>query len=147
MNTGFVKNIIITGFPVGGKTFFIIYIVIYDLSKTSTVITVDMMCHRAIQFGRWHWRKILCIPVDFGNNMSVYQMTELVIRKLEHFPNIIEFIQSIQIISNDKIIQTPAEFYNVIDNIFKFVCGMNSHKGKKILAIYNPTQLQYIIGC
>ena len=34
-------------------------------------------------------------------------------------------------IANDKIGQTPAEFYNVIDNIFKFF-GMNFHKVNKI---------------
>ena len=42
--------------------------------------------------------------------MSVYQMTEFAIKKLERFPNIIEFIQSIHIIPNDKIGQTPAKF-------------------------------------
>ena len=50
-------------------------------------------------------------------------------------------------IANGKIGQTPARFDNVIDNIFKVVCGMNVHKGKKnILATYNPTQLQPIRG-
>ena len=72
MNIGFVKTIIITGFPCGGKTFFIMYIVIYDQSKGLTVITVAMMCHRAIQLGGWHWHKHLCISVDCGNKMSVY---------------------------------------------------------------------------
>ena len=45
MNTGFVKNIIIAGFPGGGKTFVMIYIVIYAHSKGLTVITVSMVCH------------------------------------------------------------------------------------------------------
>ena len=50
-------------------------------------------------------------------------------------------------IANDKIGQTPAKFDNVIDNIFKAVCGINFHKGKKILLeIYDPTQLQTIRG-
>ena len=68
-----------------------------------------------------------------SNKISVYQMTELAIKKLEHFPNIIEFIWSIRMIYNDKIGQTPEEFDHVIDNIFKVVCGMNVHKGKYIL--------------
>ena len=72
LNTGFVKNIIVAGFPGGGKTFVMMYIVIYDLSKVLTVITADMMLHIEIQHGGWHWHKILCIPVDCGNNMSVY---------------------------------------------------------------------------
>ena len=50
-------------------------------------------------------------------------------------------------IANDKIGQTPTKFDNVIDNIFKLFCGMNVHKGGKfLLAIYDPTQLQPIIG-
>ena len=55
LNTIFVKNIIIAGFPGGGKTFFIMYIVIYAFSKGLTVITVAMMFHREIQLGGWHW--------------------------------------------------------------------------------------------
>ena len=61
--------------------------------------------------------------------MSVYQMTKLAIQKLERFPNIIEFIRIIHMIANDKIGQTPAEFDNAIDKIFKAVCSMNVHKG------------------
>ena len=49
MNTGFVSNIIIAVFPGGGKTFVIMYIVIYDCSKVLSVIKVSMMCHLKIQ--------------------------------------------------------------------------------------------------
>ena len=50
-------------------------------------------------------------------------------------------------ISNDKIGQTPAKFDNVIDNIFKVVCGMNVQKEEKnLLETCNPTQLQPIRG-
>ena len=90
-----------------------------------------MMCHRLIQLGGWYLHKRFCTPVDSSNNMSVCQMEELAIHKLERFPNKIEFIQSINMIANDKIGQTPAEFDNVIDNIFKVVFGRNGHKGKK----------------
>ena len=51
MNTSFVKNINIAGFPVGGKIFFMMYIVIYDRPKGLTVIKVAMMFHQAIQLG------------------------------------------------------------------------------------------------
>ena len=112
------------------------------------MITVPMMFHRAIKIGGWYWHKLLCIPVDHGNNMSVYRMIELAIHKLYHFPNRIEFIWGINMISNDKIGQTPAEFDNVIDNVFKVVCGLNFQKGNKfLLVIYDPAQLQPIRGC
>ena len=77
------------------------YIVIYTPLKVLTVITFAMICHLAIQPGGWHWHTILCIPVDCGNNMSIYRMTELAIQKLELFPNRIEFIWSIHMIAND----------------------------------------------
>ena len=48
--------------------------------------------------------------------MSVYRITELVIQKLERFPERIEFILSIHITANSEIGQTPDEFDNVIDN-------------------------------
>ena len=51
INTGFVKNIIIAGFPGGGKTYFMMYIVIYACSNGLTVITVAMMFHQEIQLG------------------------------------------------------------------------------------------------
>ena len=50
-------------------------------------------------------------------------------------------------IANDEIGQSPAEFDNAIDDIFKVVCGTNFQKGIKFLiATYNPTQLQPIRG-
>ena len=36
-------------------------------------------------------------------------------------------------IANEKIGQNPDKFDYVIDNIFKVVCGINFHKGKKFL--------------
>ena len=71
MNTGFMTNLIIEGSPGGGKTFFMMYIVIYAGPKGIPVIKVDMMCHKAIQLGGWHWHKLLCITVYRGNNMYV----------------------------------------------------------------------------
>ena len=44
-----------------------------------------MMCCRSIQLGGWHFDKLSCIPIDRGNNISVYQITELAIEKLELF--------------------------------------------------------------
>ena len=38
-------------------------------------------------------------------------------------------------IANDKVGQTLSEFDNIIENIFKLVCGMNVHKGKN--SFYN----------
>ena len=82
MNTGFMKNIIIAGFTGGGIVFVRMYIVIYARSKVFTVIKVAMMCHRSIILGGWYCHKRFCIPFDCGNNMSVYQMKELGVKKI-----------------------------------------------------------------
>ena len=82
MSTGFAKNIFIAGFSGGGKTFVMMYIVIYDRSKGLTVIKVSIMCHQEIQLGGWHWQNFLYIPVDIDNRMYLYQITELEIHKL-----------------------------------------------------------------
>ena len=74
-------------------------------------------------------------------------MKELAIHKLERFQSIIELIWSIHMIANDKSGQTPAKFDNLIDNIFKYFCSMNVHKGEEnILTTYEPTQLKTIRG-
>ena len=43
-------------------------------------------------------------------------------------------------IAHDKIGQTPAEFYNAINNIFKVVCGMNVHKGNNYSCNIQPNK-------
>ena len=68
MNNGFVNNIIIAGFSGGGKTFVMMYMVIYARLKGLTVITFSIMCHRAVQLGGWHCHILLCIPVDCGTS-------------------------------------------------------------------------------
>ena len=146
MNNDFIKNFIIAGFPGGGKTFIMMYMVLYARSQGLTVVTVAMIAHRAIQLGGIHWHKLLCIPVDRSNNMSVYRMAELAIRKMEMYhPMRIEFIKSIHIIANDEIGQSPAEFDSVCDNVLRLLCGYNIYKARKlVIATYDPTQLQPI---
>ena len=50
-------------------------------------------------------------------------------------------------IPNNKIGQNPAEFDNVIANIFKLVCDMDVHKGIFLLLVtydpHNPNLLEY----
>eukprot|EP00957_Ditylum_brightwellii_P112261 8559092-Ditylum_brightwellii.AAC.1 len=49
--------------------------------------------------------------------------------------------------TNDEMGQSQAEINNVIDNIFKVICGVNVHKANKFwLGAYGPTQLQPIWG-
>ena len=147
MNIQYTKNVIITGFPGRGKTFVMMYVVLYARSKGLTVITVALMAHRAIQLGGWHWHKLLCIPVDRNNNMSVCRTTELAWQKLDRHPQRKEFVKSIHVFFNDEIGQKNAELDNVIDNLSRLVSNNNVYMGGKLLiGTYDPTQLQPISG-
>ena len=64
--------------------------------------------------------------------MSTYQMTELAIQKIKTNRNIIEVVWSIHMIANYKIGQTTVKFDNIIEIIFKIVCGINVYKLKQI---------------
>ena len=61
MSKGYTKNVIIVGFPGGGKTFLMMFLMIYAILRGLNVISVAMMAHRAIQLGGWHWHKLLRI--------------------------------------------------------------------------------------
>lgn len=147
MRNRFVKNIIIAGFPGGGKTFCMMFIVLYARSRGLNVLPTAMMSHRAVQLGGWHWHKLLCIPPDKGNNMSVYRQAELALQRLERYPNCIEFIKTIHMFASDEIGQRSAEFDDVIDTICRHVRGANVYKGGIMeIATFDPTQLQPIRG-
>ena len=120
-----------------------IYIVIYALSKVLTVITVDMMWHWVIQHSGWNRHKLSYIYVDCGNNMSIYQMTELAIMKLERFPKIIDFIQIIYMTANDKSVKLLPNFIirlPIFSRLFAVWIKIF------IIEKYYPTQLQPIRG-
>ena len=58
-----------------------------------------------------------------------------------------EFTQSINVIANDEIGQSSAQFDNVVDNILKLICHINAYKGNKLnFAAYDPAKLQLMKG-
>ena len=59
MKSAYTKNVIIVGFPGGGKTFIMMYVMLYARSQGLTIMSTAMMAHRACQLGGWHWHKLL----------------------------------------------------------------------------------------
>ena len=109
------------------------YILIYARSRGLITVSIAMMSHRAIQLGGIHWHKLLCIPVDHSNNMSVYRMTELAIMKMErYYPMRIQFLKSIHMFATDEIGQSSAQFDSICDNIIRLICGINIYKENKL---------------
>ena len=59
----FVKCNIISGAPGSGKTFLMMYLAVYAVSKGLTVGITAMMSKRAIQIGGSHIHQMFCLPV------------------------------------------------------------------------------------
>ena len=58
----FTKNIGIRGFPGGGKTWCMMYCMLYAISKGLTVCTTAMMCKRALHLGGVHVNQVFKLP-------------------------------------------------------------------------------------
>ena len=128
-------------------TFCMMYLAIYTRSRGLTIINAAMMAHRAIQLGVWHWHKLLRIPVDRTNNISVVKMTEIAIERLGKYPERIKFIKSINLFISDEICQRSAEFDDIIDSICRIIRRLNVYKCNILeVATFDPTQFQLIKG-
>ena len=108
-------------------------LVLYALSNVLTIITVELMDHRATQLGGLNWHEFLCIPVDRTNIMSVFRLTGLAWKKLDCHPQRKEFVKNIHVIFNDEIGQNNDKIDNFIDNIFRLVSNNNVQMGGKLL--------------
>ena len=81
------------------------YVILYAMSRGLTVISTAMMAHRTIQLGGIHWHKLLSIPVDRTNNMSVARMTEVALERLEKHPeklHSLEVLMFLLVMRSDK---------------------------------------------
>ena len=74
------KSVGICGFPGGGKTWCIMYRILYDISKVLRVNSTDMMCKCDIQIGGIHIHKLFKILTKY--NMTPHRRSYLAILKL-----------------------------------------------------------------
>ena len=70
------KSVVIRGHPGAGKTFCMLYMVTYCLSKGLNVVTTAKMSHRSLQLGGINWDKLLCLRGS-DNKISIYRRAEL----------------------------------------------------------------------
>ena len=54
-------------------------LVFHAYSKVLVLVTVVLVSHRAMQLGGYHWHKLLYVPVDINNNMSVFAWKKYIV--------------------------------------------------------------------
>lgn len=141
----YTKNVIVSGFPGGGKTFVMMYVGIYALCRGLNPISTAMMAHRAVQLGGVHWHKLLCIPTE--DNMSIYRRAEVAIHKLSRNPKKMEFLKQVDIFLSDEKSQHSSEICQCIDIICRRSRGINLLNGGVLeIATMDHSQLQPIKG-
>ena len=74
------KSIAIRGHPGAGKTFCMIYSIVYAITRGLIVIPTAKMSHRSLQLGGINWDKLLCLR---GNEerIGIYRRAELAIQE------------------------------------------------------------------
>ena len=95
LHQSFIKHVGILGFPGGGKTWCMMYCLIYSISCGLKVTTSTMMCNRALQLGGVHAHKLFNLPTE---RLTPHRRAELSIIKLMKCPKRLEFLRSIDVI-------------------------------------------------
>ena len=60
----YIKNVGIRGFPGSGKSWSMMYCMLYAISKGLNVVSTAMMCKRALQLGGIHIHQLFMLPVE-----------------------------------------------------------------------------------
>ena len=141
----YTKNVGIRGSPGGGKTWCMMYILLYAISQGNTVITTAMMCKRALQLGGIHIHQTFMIPID--NKTSAHRQAELAILVLLRKPKKMDFLRAINILFFDEMGQVSDVVLAILDIILRKVRNSNIYMGG-VLIIFSMdhTQIQPIGG-
>ena len=144
LQDSFIKHVGILGFPGGGKTWCMMYCLLYSISRGLKVTTTAMMCNRALQLGGVHAHKLFLLPTE---RLTPHRRSELAIIKLMKSPKRIEFIRSIDVIFFDEMGQVSSEFLATFDIILRKIRNSNIYMGG-VLFIFSMdhTQIQPIEG-
>lgn len=144
--TTYTKNIGIRGFPGAGKTWCMMYTVLYAISKGLKCTTSAMMCNRALQLGGIHAHKLFMLPPE-QQQLTAHRRAELAIATLLKTPKKLHLLQTIDVIFWDEMGQVSAEMLNTFDIILKEIRKSNIYMGG-VLFIFSMdhTQIQPVNG-
>ena len=140
------KSIGIRGHPGAGKTFCMLYMVIYAISQGLMVITTAKMSHRALQLGGTNWDKLLCLRGN-DDNMNTHRRAELAIARIKKNTKKEDLILSLNVIFADELGQLSSEDLSLYDIILRHVRGSNIFMGGIIIiGTIDHLQIQPIHG-
>ena len=141
----YTKNVGIRGFPGSGKTWIMLYVAMYCVSRGLAVTTTAMMSKRSIHLGGKHWHYIFCLPIE--KNLTPHRMAELAICKILSDPKKLNALLTLDILLCDEMGQVPAELLSVIDIILRRIRSNNIFLGGLlIICTLDHTQIQPVQG-
>ena len=145
MKYSYTKNVGICGFPGGGKTWCMIYCILYDLSKGLKVTSKAVMCKRALQLGVIHINKLFNIPTK--EKLTPHRWADLENLNLTNKPQNVYFLLYVDMLAFDEMDQSSAEILATFDITFRKIRNSNIYMGG-VLIIFsiNNTQIQPIWG-
>ena len=141
----YIKNVGIRGFPGSGKSWSMMYCMLYAISKGLNVVSTAMMCKRALQLGGIHIHQLFMLPVE--DALTPHRKAELAILKLLRNPKKLDLVRTLDIIFFDEMGQVSSEYLSTLDLILRKVRDSNIFFGG-ILVIFtmDHTQLQPVQG-
>ena len=147
LHSKYTKNIGIRGSPGGGKTWCMMNILLYAISKGHQVITTAMMCKRALQLGGIHIHQLFKLPINAENTSSAHRQAKLAIISLLWNPEKLDFLRSVNIIFFDEMGQVSDVTLAMIDIVLRKVRNSNVYMGG-VLIIFSMdhTQIQPLTG-
>ena len=80
--TTLTKSVVIGGNPGEVKTFCMLYIALYIISKIFYSTSTESMCHFSLQMGTKHWHSILCLRGNKDNVINPYHFAELDVKRI-----------------------------------------------------------------
>ena len=145
--TTLTKSVVIRGTPGAGKTFCMVYMALYSISKGLFCTAAARMCHRSLQMGTQHWHSILGLPGNEDKVSNPYRRAELAVARMKRRPLSEDFVKSLHIIFADELGQLSAEDITVFDYILRQVrCSNLFMGGILLIGSLDHKQIQPIDG-
>ena len=140
------KSVAIRGHPGAGKTFCMLYVVIYAITKGLFISPTAKMSHRALQLGGLNWDKILCLRGS-ETNINGHRRAELAINQIRKNRKREDFLLTLNVIFADELGQISAEEFALYEMILRNVRNSTVFMGGiLIIGTLDHLQIQPIHG-
>ncbi len=126
------NNWLLHGSPGTGKTHMALLIAAYAIGQGLDVMSMALLCERAIFLGGMHYHKALKM-VSFGRKTDIHSRADSCIRRLKRDPPHLMLLRSLDIIFFDEISQTSAEDIAVLDIVLRYVRSTEAYMGGILL--------------